>query len=73
MAEDAEGVVAEAFPGGFDLGYDYDAEEDEPGVLELDGDGPEDAWEMLVQIIVSFRDLAYLCSSSRSTVEQRWG
>lgn len=44
MAEDAEGVVGEAFPGGFDFGDDYDAEEDEPGVLELDGDGPEDAW-----------------------------
>jgi hypothetical protein len=44
MAGDAEGVVGEAFPGGLDLGYDYYAEEDEPGVLELDGDGPEDAW-----------------------------
>jgi hypothetical protein len=45
VVQDAEGVVAEAFPGGFDFGYDYDAEEDEPGVLQLDGDGPEDAWE----------------------------
>jgi len=43
VAGDAEGVVGEAFPGGADFGYDYDAEEDEPGVLELDWDGPEDA------------------------------
>jgi hypothetical protein len=43
VVEDAEGVVAEALPGGLDFGDDYYAEQYEPGVLELDGDGPEDA------------------------------
>ena len=42
VIDDAESIVAEPLPGCFDFANDDDAEEDEPGVLQLDRNSPED-------------------------------
>ena len=41
MVDDAEGVVAEAFPWCLDLHDHDDTKEDQPTVLQLHGNGPE--------------------------------